>query len=166
MARALRIGRLAIPIPALILLTASVAMALTVYAETWMYLYVKPRPMPVYITPTYVSMTVYEASASEQLITIENSYGNMTFEIGYDISATYRDVYGSIRDLVPYVHVIFLDYSRTPLPDADNDLRPEIYSPRDVPVKFYVQVIIDKVPDLAEGSVSLHVFLTEYVQGA
>jgi hypothetical protein len=138
-------------------------LGLALYAEMYGYLYIRPRPVAVWLTPTYYSMTVYTASVSEQLATIENNVEEMTFEISTSISGYGYDPKWNWMDILPYVHVVYLDYdTRAPLPDIDADGKPEILSPIGM-TTFYVQIIVDDIPNLRDGYVSIYTRLEKAV---
>jgi hypothetical protein len=145
----------------LLMAVASVSAAVTIYATMVGYLYVTQKPVAVWLTPSYYSLNVYTASIYDVSARITNMVANKTFELATKISGYYYDPYGAWNDIFPYVTVLYLDYAtHTPLPDVDNDTKPEIFAPIG-DTYFYVEIIIQPIPDLSYGHVYIETALVE-----
>jgi hypothetical protein len=160
--KVVRIGKISIPVPIIVISFISVVLAATMYTEMYGYLAVRRRPVAIWLSPMYYSLEVYTASVYHQLATIENNVENMTLELVTDIWGDYYDPEGYWHDLTPYIHVVYLDYeNRVQLPDTDADGNPEIFSPVGT-TSFYVQIILDEVPDLNYGYATIHTIVEEF----
>ena len=164
MAKTIKVGKYAIPLPIITLFLIGTVLGLTIYAEMYGYIYVTPKPVAVWLTPSTYYLSVYTMTFYHQLATIKNQYANMTFEIGTEIWGSYYDINWTEHDIAPYVHVMYLDYeTRTLLPDSDGDGLPEIFAPVGE-TQFYVQIFIDEIPNLEYGWCTIHTMLTEFVE--